>query len=109
MARRPRATIQLATAGRLALISVSFSGLVQIVHPVHAMAFAAEKGLKHYLKMQYADQTFRGLYHWNTFDAMLLIPYFMVMIVLAIYGIHRYTMCYNYGKFRKRHNPEPPQ
>jgi len=73
------------------------------------MAFAADKGLKHYLKTQYADQTFRGLYHWNPFDTALLIPYFMVMIVLALYGIHRYTMCYLYFKHRRRHNPEPPQ
>ncbi len=73
------------------------------------LVFAPEKGLKHYLKMQYADQTFRGLYHWNPFDAALLFPYFLVMLVLSLYGIHRYTMCYNYFKFRKRHNPEPPQ
>ncbi len=79
------------------------------LEPLHAMAFAADKGLKHYLKTQYADQTFRGLYHWNPFDAALLVPYFLVMIVLALYGIHRYTMCYHYFKFRKRHNPDPPQ
>ena len=49
------------------------------------LAFAPDKGLKHYLKaMQSTDQTFRGLYHWNLFDAALLIPYFAVMIVLAI-------------------------
>src|SRR5579859_896440 len=79
------------------------------VNPLRVMAFAADKGLKHYLKTQYADQTFRGLYHWNPFDAALLIPYFLVMIVLALYGIHRYTMCYHYFKFRKRHKPDPPQ
>src|SRR5215469_5282428 len=80
-----------------------------VVDPLRAMAFAADKGLKHYLKTQYADQTFRGLYHWNPFDAALLIPYFLVMLVLAVYGIHRYTMCYHYVKYRKRHNPEPPR
>ena len=36
-------------------------------------------------------------------------PYFLVMIVLSLYGIHRYTMCYNFFKFRKHHNPNPPQ
>jgi hypothetical protein len=79
------------------------------MEPLQAMAFAADKGLKHYLKTQYADQTFRGLYHWNPFDTALLVPYFLVMIVLALYGIHRYTMCYHYFKFRKRHKPDPPQ
>ena len=54
-----------------------------------------------------ADQTFKGLYHWNPFDLALLIPYFLVMIVLSIYGIHRYTMCYQYYKFKKNYNPNP--
>ena len=58
--------------------------------------------------MQTADKPFRGLYTWNGFDAALLIPYFAVMIVLAIYGIHRYTLVYLYYKYKKNYNPEPP-
>ena len=30
------------------------------------------------------------------------------MIVLALYGIHRYTLCYLYFKYRKNYNPNPP-
>ena len=71
--------------------------------------FAPQSGLRHYLKMQYADQTFKGLYHWNIFDACMLIPYFAVMILLSFYGIHRYTMCYHYFKFRKNYEPDPPR
>jgi len=73
-----------------------------------SLALSTQTGLRHYLKMQYADQTFKGLYHWNPFDLMLLIPYFIVMIVLAIYGVHRYTMCYQYYKHRKDYDPNPP-
>ena len=73
------------------------------------LAFAPQNGLKHYLKMQYADQTFRGLYHWNLFDAAVLLPYFAVMIVLALYGVHRYTMCYLYFKYRKNYRPDAPR
>ena len=29
------------------------------------------------------------------------------MLVLAAYGIHRYTMCYQYFKYRKNYNPKP--
>jgi len=72
-------------------------------------AAAQQNTLKHYLKMQYADQTFRGLYHWNWFDLTLLVPYFLVMIVLAIYGVHRYTLCYVYFRYRKNYNPNPPR
>jgi cellulose synthase/poly-beta-1,6-N-acetylglucosamine synthase-like glycosyltransferase len=73
------------------------------------LALAAEGGLRHYLRMQYADQTFKGLYHWNWFDAAMLLPYFAVMIMLSFYGIHRYTMCYQYFKYKKNYNPNPPQ
>jgi cellulose synthase/poly-beta-1,6-N-acetylglucosamine synthase-like glycosyltransferase len=57
--------------------------------------------------MQNADKPFRGLYQWNGFDAALLVPYFAVMIFLAIYGVHRYTMVYLYYKHKKNYNPEP--
>ncbi|MGA3012133.1 MAG: cellulose synthase family protein [Terracidiphilus sp.] len=59
--------------------------------------------------MQYADQTFKGLYHWNWFDLTMLLPYFAVMIALSYYGVHRYTMCYNYYKYKKNYHPDPPQ
>jgi cellulose synthase/poly-beta-1,6-N-acetylglucosamine synthase-like glycosyltransferase len=70
--------------------------------------FAPQSGWRHFLKTQYADQTFRGLYTWNAFDATLLLPYFAVMIVLAVYGIHRYQLVYLYYKHQKNYNPDPP-
>jgi cellulose synthase/poly-beta-1,6-N-acetylglucosamine synthase-like glycosyltransferase len=74
------------------------------------LALAPQTGLRHYFKqMQETDHTFKGLYHWNFFDAAVLLPYFAVMIVLAIYGVHRYTMCYLYYKYRKNYNPNPPR
>jgi cellulose synthase/poly-beta-1,6-N-acetylglucosamine synthase-like glycosyltransferase len=74
------------------------------------LAFAPQNGLRHYLKaMQETDQTFKNLYHWNPFDAALLLPYFAVMIILAIYGLHRYTLVYIYYKYRKNYNPNPPR
>ncbi len=47
-------------------------------------------------------------HYWNWFDAALLIPYFAVMIILALYGVHRYTLCYLYFKYRKNYNPNAP-
>jgi cellulose synthase/poly-beta-1,6-N-acetylglucosamine synthase-like glycosyltransferase len=73
------------------------------------LAYFPQNGLRHYLKMQYADQTFKGLYHWNWFDLTLLIPYFAVMIILSIYGVHRYVLCYRYYKNRKKYDPNPPR
>ena len=83
-------------------------GFLMRVPQALQVAFFAPNGFRHFLKMQYADQTFKGLYTWNAFDAALLIPYFAVMIVLAIYGVHRYQLVYLYYKHRKDHKPDPP-
>jgi cellulose synthase/poly-beta-1,6-N-acetylglucosamine synthase-like glycosyltransferase len=74
------------------------------------LALASNNGLRHYFKtMQETDSTFKHLYHWNAFDAAILLPYFAVMILLAIYGVHRYTLCYLYFKYRKNAAGPPPR
>jgi cellulose synthase/poly-beta-1,6-N-acetylglucosamine synthase-like glycosyltransferase len=53
------------------------------------------------------DPTFRGLYQANAFDLAIMLPYFFVMVVLSMYGVHRYTLVYKF--FKNRHNvPGPP-
>ena len=56
------------------------------------------------------DRTFQGLYRWNAFDTMMLIPYFIVMVILAFYGIHRYQLVWLYYRNRKKEAKwnEPP-
>ncbi len=44
---------------------------------------------------------FRGLYQLNAFDLAVMIPYFIVLFILAAYGIHRYFLVYYYYKYRK--------
>ncbi|MGA8144712.1 MAG: cellulose synthase family protein [Candidatus Acidiferrales bacterium] len=51
---------------------------------------------------------FKGLYQLNSFDLAIMTPYFVVMIILAMYGIHRYALVYNFFKNRKRVAPPPP-
>ena len=69
---------------------------------------AQQKGFIHYFKSQFLDRTFKGLYSPNAFDMMLLIPYFVVMVILAGYGIHRYVLVYMYYRNRKNRTTEPP-
>ena len=52
---------------------------------------------------------FRGLYAANSFDIAIMVPYFLVMTVLAVYGIHRYTLVYNFYKNRKNIAGPPPE
>src|SRR5438477_11910135 len=55
-----------------------------------------------------ADRTFSGIYHLNAFDLMMMIPYFIVLIILAVYGLHRYWLVYDYYKYRKNVPGPPP-
>ena len=69
----------------------------------------SQRGLVHYLKSQFLDRTFKGLYTPNAFDLSLLIPYFVVMVILAGYGMHRYALVYMYYRNRKNRTAEPPK
>ena len=64
-------------------------------------------GLRHYLRSHFLDPTFKGLYHANAFDMALLIPYFVVLVLLAFYGMHRYQLVYLYYKYRKNKVTDP--
>jgi hypothetical protein len=66
------------------------------------------KGLGPYLRQHFLDKTFQGLYQVNAFDLALLIPYFIVLVILAAYGGHRYWMVYLYYKHKKNKTTEPP-
>src|SRR4029077_8019093 len=54
------------------------------------------------------DRTFAGLYQPNAFDFAIMVPYFLVLVVLAAYGMHRYVLVYNFFKYR-HHVPGPVQ
>jgi cellulose synthase/poly-beta-1,6-N-acetylglucosamine synthase-like glycosyltransferase len=53
------------------------------------------------------NPAFKGLYQINGFDLMLLIPYFIVLIILAGYGFHRYQLVWMYYRNRKNAVHEP--
>ncbi len=63
--------------------------------------FLGPHGPLQYFRKNFLDRTFQGLYHANGFDLALLIPYFIVLIWLASYGLHRYVLVYLYYKNRK--------
>jgi cellulose synthase/poly-beta-1,6-N-acetylglucosamine synthase-like glycosyltransferase len=55
------------------------------------------------------DDTFSGLHQMAWFDWAMLIPYFSVLIVLSIYGIHRYDIIRTYFKHRHKATGQPPK
>ena len=70
-------------------------------------AFAAPRGIGPYIRRHFLDTTFKGLYQANGFDMALLIPYFVVLVLLASYGAHRYCLVYLYYKYKNNRTTEP--
>jgi len=56
-----------------------------------------------------ARDPFRGIYQLNAFDLAIMIPYFLVLGVLAAYGMHRYWLVYCYTKYRSNVPAKPPE
>jgi len=89
---------------------VEFMALTLTCFPPARMALVvilASKGWGPYLRQHFLDKTFVGLYQVNAFDLALLIPYFIVLIILAAYGAHRYWLVYLYYKHKKNKTTEP--
>lgn len=55
-----------------------------------------------------SDSRFSSVYHVNAFDLAMIIPYFAVLLVLAMYGLHRYWLVYDYFQYSKNVPPPPP-
>jgi cellulose synthase/poly-beta-1,6-N-acetylglucosamine synthase-like glycosyltransferase len=62
--------------------------------------------LARYLYLVFHKDPFRGIYRANAFDLSVLIPYFAILTILSIFGIHRYFLTYVYLK-NKRKAPKP--
>ncbi|HET9802966.1 MAG TPA: glycosyltransferase, partial [Candidatus Acidoferrum sp.] len=69
--------------------------------------FFSQSGVSRYWH-KLTDRTFTGVYHANAFDLAMMIPYFIILIILAGYGLHRYWLVYDYYKYRKNVPGPPP-
>ncbi len=72
-----------------------------------SIVLAAQNPISHYWH-KLTDKTFTGIYHANAFDLAMMIPYFIVLLVLAIYGLHRYWLVYDYFVYSKNVPAAPP-
>jgi len=78
-----------------------------LIMSVKLAILTAPKGIGQYVRQHFLDKTFQGLYHANGFDLALLIPYFIVLILLAAYGMHRYILVYLYYKHQDKRTTYP--
>jgi cellulose synthase/poly-beta-1,6-N-acetylglucosamine synthase-like glycosyltransferase len=72
-----------------------------------SLTLAQQSSIRHYWH-KVTDRTFSGIYHANAFDLAMMIPYFLVLCVLALYGLHRYWLVYDYYKYSKNVPGPPP-
>jgi cellulose synthase/poly-beta-1,6-N-acetylglucosamine synthase-like glycosyltransferase len=77
--------------------------MVSIPHP---MAFFLNSAVD-LLVNSLTDTTFDGIHQLGWFDWSLLIPYFAILIILGLYGCHRYEIIRTYLKHRKKLASQP--
>jgi len=65
------------------------------------LLLAAEPTLSNRVMDGLFDDTFAGIYRLSPFDWALLIPYFSILTILSVYGVHRYETIRRYRKHRK--------
>jgi cellulose synthase/poly-beta-1,6-N-acetylglucosamine synthase-like glycosyltransferase len=66
-------------------------------------------GLTDRLARSFWNDPFLGIHQLSWFDWSLLIPYFGLLGVLSIYGLHRYDIIRTYFKYRNNATKEPAQ
>lgn len=64
-------------------------------------AFLAASSMTKLVANAFTDTPFSGMYRLQLLDWAILVPYFGVLIVLSVYGLHRYKMIHEYLKYRK--------
>src|SRR5689334_16575523 len=56
----------------------------------------------------FAETPFSNIHRLTWFDWAMLVPYFTILLVLSVYGLHRYEVIRAYFKHRKNATTEPP-
>jgi len=77
-----------------------------MIHTLLGMLLAPANPVAHYVYLLFHHDPFSGIYQPNAFDLSIEIPYFVILGILSIYGIHRYSLTYLYLKNR-RNTPKP--
>ncbi len=78
------------------------------MHNFNTIFLFVQPGAASHYWHKLTDRTFSGVYHANAFDLAMMIPYFIVLLILAMYGLHRYVLLYDYFAYRKNVPATPP-
>jgi cellulose synthase/poly-beta-1,6-N-acetylglucosamine synthase-like glycosyltransferase len=76
--------------------------------PVSSPALILTVGVLQQIRRALFDNPFAGIHTLDWFDWAMLVPYFGLLFILSIYGVHRYEIIRTYFKYRKKLPTEPP-
>ena len=65
------------------------------------------QGLFEQARKGLTDNTFAGIHQLSWFDWAILLPYFGILCILSLYGLHRYEVIHTYFKHRKKSVDQP--
>jgi cellulose synthase/poly-beta-1,6-N-acetylglucosamine synthase-like glycosyltransferase len=73
------------------------------------LALLASRSTTQRMSQMFAETPFAGMHSLEWFDWAMLIPYFAVLAVLSVYGLHRYDIIRTYFKHRGKATEGPPR
>jgi cellulose synthase/poly-beta-1,6-N-acetylglucosamine synthase-like glycosyltransferase len=74
-----------------------------------ALAMLAPRSASDRFVRLFAETPFAGIHQLAWFDWALLIPYFTILVILSVYGLHRFETIRTYFKYRKKALSGPPK
>src|ERR1051326_6559145 len=77
--------------------------------PSLPLALLVQRSAADRLIQGFLNNPFTGIHQLAWFDWAMLIPYFTVLAVLSVYGLHRYDVIRTYFKHRKNATGVPPR
>ena len=72
-----------------------------------ALLLATPTATQRLVQRVFAETPFAGIHELMWFDWAMLVPYFTILMLLSVYGLHRYETIRTYFKHRKKATAEP--
>ncbi|MGA2149778.1 MAG: glycosyltransferase [Bryobacteraceae bacterium] len=75
--------------------------------PFAPLAILVVRSTPDRISQMFVETPFAGIHQLGWFDWAMLIPYFTILAILSVYGLHRYEIIRTYFKHRKKATKEP--
>jgi len=77
--------------------------------PFAPLAMLVVRSTSDRISQMFAETPFAGIHQLAWFDWAMLIPYFTVLAILSVYGLHRYEIMRTYFKHRGKATADTPR